>query len=214
VVVDAISQKPTGTKRTQWPQDNDTDRVCGVLERFDPQAKSVTAYCDNTYPDIRLRRALQLLDHTAVDDFTATDAKGAEHQYDYVLHIDGKYEICTAPLEPASGRLGDRCGYELVELKHRGTVNGAFTLTFTNGDRQLRLWVPAEAATDVIVADGLTSSPDRKMAMVVLRRKAAQARFLTVLEPVKPEDPIRAVSFDDHYLVIEGSSGTRRTAIR
>ncbi len=213
VVADGISQKPTATKHTQWPQDSNTDRVCGVLEKFDAQAKSVSAHCDNTYPDIRLQRALRLQDHTVVDAFTATDAKGAAHQYDYVLHVDGQFEKSTAPLEARSGKLGEACGYELVEQKQRGTIDGPFSLTFSNAGKKLRIWVPDGGATEVIIADGLTNSPDRKMAMVVLRRKAAQTRFLTVLEPVKAGDPVRAVRMEGGQVVIELASGTRRVPL-
>src|SRR5271157_3383942 len=141
MVVDGISQKPTATKHTEWPQDSATDRVCGVLEHFDAQSKSVSAHCDNTYESIRLRRAVRLQDHAAVDAFTVSDAKGAEHQYDYVLHIDGQLEKSSTPLEPRAGKLGEACGYELVEQKQRGTVNGPFTLTFTKDGKQLRIWV-------------------------------------------------------------------------
>lgn len=213
VVVDGISQQPTGTRQTQWPQDRASARVCGALERFDAQSKSVSAHCDNTYRDIRLRRALRLQEHMVVDAFTVTDAKGAQHQYDYVLHIDGQFENSSAPLEPRSGKLGEACGYQLVDPKQRGTAKGPFTLTFSNNGKQLRVWVPADDATEVIIADDLTSSPDRKMTMLILRRKAADTRFLTVFEPVNPGDVIRAVRTERAELVIESERGTRRVAL-
>lgn len=213
MVVDGISQKPTGTRHTEWPQDSNTDRVCGVLEHFDTQAKSASAHCDNAYEGIRLRRAVALQEHAIVDAFSAADTKGAKHQYDYVLHLDGQFESSSATLEPRPGKLGERCGYELVEQKQRGTAAGAFTLTFHRDGRQLRIWVPEDGETEVIVAEGLTNSPDRKMAMLVLRRKAARTRFLTVLEPVKPDAPLRAVRMEGSDVVMEFAEGARRVRV-
>ncbi|SPE37028.1 exported hypothetical protein [Candidatus Sulfopaludibacter sp. SbA3] len=213
VVVDGISQKPTGTRHTEWPQDRATDRVCGVLEGFDAASKSVSAHCDNTYPDVRLRRALRLQEHLVVDAFRVTDAKGAQHQYDYVLHIDGRFDASSTPLEPRSGKLGQTCGYPFVDQKQRGTVNGSFTLTFSNNGKQLRVWVAGDEATEVIIADGLTNSPDRRMTMLVLRRKAADTGFLAVFEPVNPGDAVNAVRIEKAELVIESPSGTRRLAL-
>jgi hypothetical protein len=213
VVVDGVSQKPTAKKHTQWPQDSDTDRVCGVLESFDAQAKSVAAHCDNTYPDVRLQRALRLQDHVVVDAFTVNDAKSAEHQYDYVLHIDGRFEASSAPLEDRAGKLGEECGYQLVEQKKRGSASGPFSLTFANEGKQLHIWFPAELATEVIVAESLTNSPERKMAMLVLRRKAVQTRFLAVFEPAKAGEAVRAVRMENGSVVIELASGIRRVAI-
>jgi hypothetical protein len=213
MVVDGISQKPTGTRHTEWPQDSNTDRVCGVLDHFDAQAKSVSAHCDNAYEGILLRRAVGLQEHTVVDTFSAADANGAEHQYDYMLHLDGQFESSSAPLEERAGKLGERCGYELVEQKRRGTAAGAFTLTFSRDGQQLRVWAPDGGSTDVIVAEGLTNSPERKMTMLVLRRQAARTRFLIVLEPVKAESPLRSVRLEGGELVMEFAGGARRVRV-
>jgi hypothetical protein len=191
VVVDGVSQKPTGRRATQWPHDDASDRVVGVLERFDPRSKSVSAYCDSAYEGIRLRRAVRLDGHSVVDEFTVSDLKNAEHQYDYVLHIDGQFEKSSVPLDPQTGKLGEICGYQLVEQKQRGAVQGAFTLTFASESKHLRISVKGEDSTEIIIADGLTNSPDRKMTMLVLRRKAAHTQFITVLDPVSATDAPR-----------------------
>ena len=213
VVVDGVSQKPTVRRNTEWPSDRGTDRVFGVLERFEARSKSASATCDRAYEGIRLRRAVRLEGPWVVDDFTASDAKGAEHQYDLVLHIDGQFEEGACALEPRSGKLGDICGYQLVEQRQGGTATGAFHLTFASEGKKLRLWVPGEGATEVIVAEGLTNSPERKMAMLVLRRKAAAARFITVFEPVDAGDAIRAVRTTKAALLIESAKGTRRAPL-
>jgi hypothetical protein len=44
----------------------------------------------------------------------------------------------------------------------------------------------------------------------VLRRKASQTRFVTVLEPVNGRDTIGAVRLEGGDIVIESERGTRR----
>ncbi len=126
-----------------------------------------------------------------MDEFTILDVKNAEHQYDYVLHIDGQFEKSSAPLGPQAGKLGEICGYQLVEQTQRGSARGTFNLTFVSEAKQLRVTVKDEDATEIIIADGLTNSPDRKMTMLILRRKAARTQFTTVLEPVSATDAPR-----------------------
>ena len=213
VVVDGVSQKPTGRRDNQWPSDTAEDRVSGVLERFDPGAKSVAAWSDRAYPGIRLRRAVRLDGSSAVDVFTAGDTARAEHQYDYVLHIDGQFEESSAPLAERSGKLGEACGYQLVEQRRSGTFKGPFHLAFARDGRRLRIWSAGEGTTDAIVGEGLTKTPDHKMTMLVLRRHGPEARFLLVLEPVDPADAIRAVRAEKAAVVIESAHGARRVAL-
>jgi hypothetical protein len=210
VVVDGISQKPTVARNVEWPNDSAADRVLGVLERFDASSKSASAYCDTAYEGIRLRRALRLTGGSVVDAFTVTDRKGAEHQYDYVLHIDGQLENSSVPLAPKVEKLGETSGYQLVEQRQHGAAKGPFVLTFASEGKQLRLWVAGPDATEVIVGDGLTNSPDRKMPMLLLRRKAPGTRFVTVFEPVSGRDTIRAVRLEGGDIVIESARGTLR----
>jgi hypothetical protein len=210
VVVDGISQKPTAARVTQWPNDSAADRVLGVLDRFEALSKSVTAYCDSAYEGIRLRRAVRVVDGSVVDAFTVTDRKAAEHQYDYVLHIDGQLENSSVPLEPRPGKLGETSGYQLVEARQRGSAKDPFTLTFATEGKQLRLWVSGADATEIIVGDGLTNSPDARMPMLVLRRRTSHTRFVTVFEPVDARDAIRAVRTEGDDIVIESTRGTRR----
>lgn len=96
-----------------------------------------------------------------------------------------------------------------MQFDLRIPVDGSFNLTFTNEGKRLRVWVAAEGSTEVIVAEGLTNSPDRKMTMLILRRKAAQTRFAAVFEPVSPEETVRAVRIEKAGVVIESTRGVR-----
>jgi len=215
MVLDGISQKPTGARQIEWPADTATDRVCGILERFEPQSKAVSAHCDNAYAGVRLRRSLCLAGHTVVDAFTVADLKGSVHQCDYVLHIDGQFERSSVPLTASSGSLGKTCGYQLVEQKMRASTESPITLTFAHEGRRLRIWVLGGEPTEVVIAEGLTNLPDRKMLMLVLRRRASRTRYLAVLEPVKANDPIVAVRTDalQAEVVVEYSRAARRVPL-
>ncbi|HET7099999.1 MAG TPA: heparinase II/III family protein [Terriglobia bacterium] len=210
VVVDGVSQKPTGRGNASWPTDHANDRVFGVLERFNPPTKFVSAHTDTAYPGISLRRALRVEGHSVVDVFSMRDQHGARHQYDYVLHIDGRLESSSAPLEACSGKLGKICGYQFIDRQRCAVSNKGFSLTFENQGKRLRVWVPGSMQTEIILGQGLTNLPTGKMTVLVLRRSTSSTRFLTVLEPVEPGRAIRSVRMEKSGIVIDSASGTKR----
>ena len=65
----------------------------------------------------------------------------------------------------------------------------------------------------MIVAEGLTNSPERKMAMLVLRRQAAETRYITVMEPLDASHAIREVRIEKATVVIESAAGARRVPL-
>jgi hypothetical protein len=225
VVVDGVSQQPTGVRNIQWPTDDASDPVIGKLERFAPEEKLASASCARAYPGMTLRRTVRLVGHDVVDDYSivpeSSSSDGKQHQFDYVLHIDGELTYSSLPLAQRSGKLGEICGYQYVEQKKVGATDSLLSLTFASGTRQLRLWIiPADGTpTNLIIGEGLTNSPDVKMAMLILRRKAGHARFVAVIEPVEPNDTIRGVRIEKNtrgsadILVFERSSGAQRVPL-
>ena len=225
VVVDGISQQPTGVRNVQWPTDDASDPVMGSLERFAPEAKLASASCDRAYPGMKLRRTVHLVGHDVVDDYVVFPASSSsnrrQHQFDYVLHIDGEFTYSSFSLVQRSGKLGEICGYQYVEQKQVGAIDNLLSLSFASGTKQLRLWIiPTDSApADLMICEGPTNSPVAKMAMLVLRRKATRARFVTVIEPVQPHDPIRGARIEKNTsgnadsLVLERSSGVRRVSL-
>ena len=222
VVVDGISQRPSGRRDRQWPVDSASDRVVGKLERFEPAAKRVAASCDSAYEGITLQRTVQLCRHCAVDDYVvvARDAD-SPHRFDYVLHVDGDFAESSLPLEPRSGRLGDACGYQHVEQKQGASTADAVTLRFTASNRQFRIWiVPLDGTpTELMLAEGPTNRPDARLPMLILRRTATRARFVTVLEPVEQVESLRAVRVETGAdgivmsLALEWSDGSDRVLL-
>ena len=53
------------------------------------------------------------------------------------------------------------------------------------------------------MASGLTNSSDVRMPMLVLRQRGAEAKFITVIEPVDPAHPVRAVRLERGEPVIQ-----------
>ncbi len=216
VVVDGVSQKPTGDRNVMWPADHFRSKVLGKLERFDPERKRVSACCDSAYDGIGLRRAVQLVDNCVIDVFDVgpADSKSTPQprQFDYVLHVDGKLSDSTVKLAACGGALGDRCGYQHVQQRQTGVIDGVGALTFAAGDKRFRVWVAALDTTPmrVLIADGLTNNPNVTMPMLVLRRKGAAARFVTVMEPIETAGPVRAVRVEtDHVILVRAAGETR-----
>jgi len=216
VVVDGVSQKPTGARDVQWPTDNARNKVMGRLDRFDPSRKLAVASCTNAYDNLVLRRAVQVCGRCVVDCFDISPAlprdRAPTHQFDYVLHVDGALTESTAPLLPRTGPLGNRCGYQHVGQQQGGTIHEVAALTFASGARRLHVWiVPAGGASvELILADGLTNAPDAKRPMLVVRRSGVQARFVTVFEPVDTGEPLTAVRFAGETLTLQRASGAER----
>ncbi len=223
VVIDGISQKPTGTVDQGWPSDSGDNRSVGRIDRFDPAAKLASGVCDSAYDGVSLRRTVRLHGLLVIDQFSIDPHdKAAAHQFDYVLHIDGEFADSTTPLRPRSGTLGTRCGYQYVEQKAGADISDVTAVAFEYRDKRLCLWiVPLDGApTEVIVADGLTTSPTAKGPMVILRRKGIAARYLTVIEPVDNKMPLTAVSTENAgpgkwpTLILTTAAGRQRVPLQ
>lgn len=220
VIVGGSSQKPTGDRNPGWPADSHRDKVLGELDRFAPKQKRCVAHCDTAYDGVRLRRDVRLRGHCVIDVFDvepiASKTPTEPRQHDYVLHVDGELAEDSMGLKACSGKLGVKCGYQHVERRKIGEIADMGALTFRAGDKALRIWVVPAAGgpMNVVVADGLTNSPDARMPMLVLRQRGPRARFVTVLEPVDPDHRLRAVRLDKGCIVLEDGTGRDRVELR
>jgi hypothetical protein len=197
VVVDGISQRPAGRNDRMWPVDTNQDRVVGRLERFDPEGRLVFASCDTAYPGLVLSRQVRLRQHCVVDDFQvradpkASEAGQKERHFDYVLHLDAEFVESRPTLAARSDRLGDNCGYQHLQQRAAGTAETIGNLVFQAGGRRLRVWTIAQGGPlEIILADGPTNSPKERKPVLILRRRGPEARFVTLFEPVDPENPL------------------------
>lgn len=222
VVVDGISQQPTGERDVQWPVDSASQKVIGQLERWDPARRLVSASCEGAYPGLTLRRTVRLLDGCVLDDFQVVpSAPPSTHRFDYVLHWEGTFAESSRPLSPRSGPLGTKCGFQHVEQKGGTVAEEPMALTFESEGQRVRLWVvPVPGSpVEVILAEGLTNSPGVKAPMVLVRCEGPSARFLALIEPVAGGSPVDSVRWQKGVggpppaLVLRRAGGVRRISL-
>ncbi len=218
VVVDGVSQRPSGKRNQQWPVDGGLGEVVGKLDQFDPAAKLVAASCDSAYEGLTLRRgpALPALRRRRVQRRTR---RGLPRGVGSITSctstvISPIVQCCSA----RSGRLGDGAATSRRAEARHDNGRRPPQLRFTSARQQFRIWiVPTdESPTEVIVAEGPTNSPKETRPMLILRRTAAATRFVTVLGPVNQAQSLRGVRTEKDpdgrqvRLVLEWSTGSDR----
>jgi len=68
---------------------------------------------------------------------------------------------------------------------------------------------------ELILDDGLTKQPGETQPMLILRRRALQVRFLTVLEPIRAGEPLQEVRLSDRaggagpMVILRSATGVR-----
>ncbi len=188
VVVDEVSQYPTVSGTPSWPCDAAERQARGFLDFFDCDAAFKAAGARNSavYEGVTVRRTVALVGDALVDFFEAESA--AEHQYDYPLHIDGPLLACSALLAAQEGVLADKPGYQHNEAVRRGVTDEPVVTTWGDEARKLRISCAPAPGTEVIVAEGITNKLDRKMPMLILRRRAEDTIFATVMQPFTTDE--------------------------
>ncbi|MEA3400434.1 MAG: heparinase II/III family protein, partial [Armatimonadota bacterium] len=189
VVVDEISQYPTGDGAPSWPCDSAERQARGFLDAFscDGVLKAAAARNTAVYDDVELHRTVAIVGDAVLDFF---DVRGeAEHQYDYTLHIDGQLEDSSTGLSAVEGALGKERGYQHITSVSRGTTDGEAVTLWRDGDRFLRVTALAGGPTEVVIGEGITNALDRTMPMLILRRNAARTVFATVMQPYAGDPP-------------------------
>lgn len=217
LVVDETSQLPTGRNDVEWPVDSPSTPVIGKLELFAPERRFVSASCDRAYSGFQMKRDVQIHDHCVIDQLSVTPTSPApnrSHRFDYVLHVDGTLTETSRQLSPRNQPLGSRCGYQLAQQTLATPLHETFSLTFASAQKRIRIWVvtPQDSEAELIVASGLTSSPDQRIPMILVRREASCATFLTVVEPVT-EQPLRTVQLEQRRLILESASGRKEVPL-
>ena len=182
VVVDETSQYPTGSATPTWPCDTSARQARGFLDFFqcDPILKAAQARNTAVYEGVTLRRTVAVVGDALVDFFEAQSAE--EHQYDYVLHIDGPLLDCSVELKAQDGALAEKPGYQHIEAVRRGASDESVVTLWGDDSRKLRVSCAPAPGTELIVAQSITTTLDRKMPMLILRRRAESAVFGSVMQ--------------------------------
>ena len=100
-----------------------------------------------------------------------------------------------------------------------GSVSGVHSVTFAAEEHQLRIWLlPLDnTPTELIIADGLTKQPGETQPMLILRRRASQPRFLTLLEPIRPAEPLQEARLSsgarDPVVMLRSATSVREVVV-
>jgi len=212
LVIDGVSQQPAGKQDLMWPVDTPDRRVVGKLERFDADNRLAAASCDSAYDGFHLTRNVRVRGACMIDVLQAgpraAEPGATDHQFDYVLHVDGEFAACSAKLQPCpSSRslLGTACGYQHVKPRQQATIQAATSATFVApAGQRLRIWiVPRDARPlELILADGLTSSPSITMPMCILRSVGQSVQYLVVFEPMTDDHVLTAVKTENEQIIL------------
>ncbi|MDB4879075.1 MAG: Heparinase family protein [Gemmatimonadetes bacterium] len=188
VVVDSTTQNAANERADE--------AVWGERHFFDatnPKVQVVSARADRFHPGVAMQRTMLLvrderLPHPVVVDLFRL-ASGAEHTYDYPIHFRGqmiasnvKYDANVRRLEP----LGSRYGYEHIWREAGGRSDGPVQVTWLDGNRYYTLTSSASPATELVFGRTGAHDPHFNLIaepMVMLRRRAADHVFASVIEP-------------------------------
>ena len=199
VVVDGRSQND-GDRRA-------ADAMHAERHFFDGDAgdgvQAASARARGYYDGVDMQRTVLLVEDDAFEHPILIDlfrlASGEEHQYDYPLHYDGvpitaSFDLAghTDALRP----MGDGHGYQHVWETGRATATGPVQFTWLDGQRYYSVTAAAPpeasggtgASGETTVLMGRTGANDPQFnltsePLLVLRRRAADNLFATVIEP-------------------------------
>ncbi len=185
VTVDEVAQHPQDDTDYPWiTDDEETHPVYGEPVFFHPgvELKAFRGRCETVYDGVVLTRTTALVGPVVVDFFNCTS--DADHQYDYVLHINGKLSECSAELsDPEAGPISSAYGYNHTTDAQRATLaDGVVSMTWDTGDAgAMKLDVFGPDGMELIVAQGHVNKEDVRMPMLIGRTKASNATFSAVM---------------------------------
>jgi hypothetical protein len=197
VTVDGVSQYPQGDSDDMWIGATKEKPLRGRAVFFHPgeRLKAVRADCDAAYEGVLIDRATVLVDSVVVDFYRCRS--DAEHQYDYALHVDGKLADCSVALSDAEpGRLSEAYGYRhIVDLRRAEADGDLIELTHTTDDGKdslVHLSLMPAGEAELIVGNGIEGLEGERAEVIILREQAANADFVSVIDPTGNADRITA----------------------
>ena len=188
VVVDSASQS-NGVYRV----DEEKAGQRNFFDASNPAVQVMSARADGFYDGVAMQRTMFLvrdarLPHPVVVDLYRLRS-AAPHTYDFPLHYRGplietnvKYDAATTEQHA----LGGRAGYEHLWREATATTDSAARLTWLAGNRYYTATVDAGPGAEVIFARSGAGDPSFNLVsepLMIVRRRAADQLFATVIEP-------------------------------
>lgn len=215
VTVDEVAQEPQGMSDSIFAAERGDQRVFGVLRMFHPgdQMKAVRATTDTAYPGVMLDRTLCLVGPYALDVFRVS--AGDERLLDLALH--GLGEVSTqADLEARGDDVFEARGYaHLADVRQGRPPAGMFRADFREGERAVQVLHVQPEGGEVILARTPTRGGPRSV--LIVRRHAAEATFVTVLEPYTAQPTVGVVEAEAAdgvmTVTVRHAGGTDRFAL-
>jgi hypothetical protein len=174
----------------------EADKVSGQRHFFHGSSGAVqamSARANDHYPGVDMQRTMFLiqderLEYPAVVDLYRLNSD-REHQYDYPIHYNGQMMTTNLEYEAARSQmsaLGKTSGYEYVWQEAQGTTNQPFSFTWLDGSRYYSLITSGTPGSEVLLGRTGANDPNfnlRSEPMVVVRRKAQDHLFASVIQP-------------------------------
>ena len=203
VTVDELSQYPQGDSDDMWitPTREKPLRGRAVFFHAGDDLKAVRAECNAAYDGVGYDRTIALVDSVVVDFFRCRSE--AQHQYDYALHVDGTLADCSAALgEPQPGPLAESYGYRhIVDLRRAAVDDQPIELTHNTDDGAetlLHTTILPAGKVELITGNGIEGLEKERAEVVIIRKRARNADFVSVIAPAAGTDgPLAAGPVDN-----------------
>jgi hypothetical protein len=180
VVVDEIAQAPQGDTDYAWAVD---ESVHGepVLFYATDEIKAARARSTTVYEGVVVDRTLVMVDSMLIDIYRCRSED--EHQYDYVLHINGELDVDTLPnAEAIEGALGEKFGYRLYDNVVQGNAPAGETIQYTTvADVTMNLHPILTDEGTVLTADGPVSKYATHNSAILFRESGTDVNFVNVM---------------------------------
>ncbi len=189
ITADELRQDQATGKLIAWKNENDY--------------VAVTANAGPAYKFADLTRSILVTDEYALQVDRAHSTDGKPHVFDFNYHNYGN-QAMQLQTTPYSGLPGAN-GYMHLEQVRRGETNGNITTRFDNEGTVLSLEVLGGVPTEVFQGVAPGPHPAVKVPFVIVRRKGADAEFVSLFVPHRGNTPaITAIAGENGTIVVHG----------